>query len=170
MNCDRIEELMPRYIEDALSEDERSAVESHVSSCRRCRESLGAFTELESSLLELKAAVPSWKTTEARLTRGLGIEKRRAFPGSVFNAPFAAGLTFIALGIALFLKGNVLFPAMQSLGWRFADSFNGLTQSLSRLFEEAAGLNPVLLLSTYGFLTLALIWAAGMLVLRFGRK
>jgi anti-sigma factor RsiW len=170
MNCDRIEELIPRYLERDLGEEEERAIASHLASCAQCRRSLETFTELERSLRELEAAVPSWRMAEARLTRGLGLKRRRALPELVFTAPSLAGLSFIVLGIVLFLKASALAFAFRSVGARLAISLDAFTQGFSRLFADVAGLNLGLLLSIYGFLTIALMWGTGMLVLRFGRK
>lgn len=170
MSCSRIEELLVQYIEGDLSAEERRAVDEHLASCAECRGSLETFKSLEESLETLGETVPSWKTAEARFSRRAGIEKRRSIPAFIFNAPLIAGISFVVLGVVLFLKGNVLFPALESLGPRFAASFNGLVQDLSRLFADAADLNVVVLISIYGFLTLALMCGTSAFVFRFGRK
>jgi anti-sigma factor RsiW len=170
MNCSRIEELLAQYLEGDLPADEWRAVDAHVASCAECHASLAAFMSLEESLGSLKETVPSWKTAEARFSRRAGIEKRRSIPALVFSAPFVAGLSFVALGVALFLGGNVIFPAIQSLGPRFAASFDSFARNLSRLFADAAGMNVTVLVAIYGFLTFALMCGTSALVFRFGRK
>jgi predicted anti-sigma-YlaC factor YlaD len=170
MNCNRIEELLAQYLENDLSSDERRSVDAHLASCAECRLSLETFVSLEESLGALKDAVPSWKTAEERFSRRAGLEKRRWIPASVLNAPFVAGLSFVALGVALFMRGNVIFPALRSLGPRFATGFDSFAQSLSRLFADAAEVNVTLLVAIYGFLTFALMCGTSALVFRFGRK
>ena len=170
MNCNRIEELLVQYLEGDLADDERRTVDEHVASCAECRRSLEAFMSLEESLVRLKETVPSWKTAEARFFRRASLERRRWIPAFVFNAPFIAGLSFVALGVVLFLRGNVIFPALQSLGPRFTASFDALVQDLSRLFAEAAGLNVTALVAIYGLLTFALMCGTSAVVFRFGRK
>jgi len=170
MNCSRIEELLVPYLEGDLSADDRRAVDAHVASCADCRASLATFMSLEESLGTLKETIPSWKTAEARFSRRTGLEKRRSVPALVFSAPFVAGLSFVALGVVLFLRGNAIFPAIQSLGPRFAASFNSIVQDLSRLFADAAGMNVTMLVAVYGFLTFALMCGTSALVFRFGRK
>ena len=170
MNCSRIEELLVRYLEGDLADDEWRAVDEHVASCAECRRSLETFISLEESLGALRETVPSWKTVEARFSRRAGLEKRRSIPAFVFNAPVITGLSFVALGVVLFLRGNVLFPALRSLGPRFVVFFDGFVQSLSRLFADAAGLNVTVLIAIYGFLTFALMCGTSALVFRFGRK
>lgn len=170
MNCNRIEELLVQYLEGDLSADEWQTVDAHVASCAECRRSLETFVSLEESLGRLKEAVPSWKAAEARFSRRAGLEKRRSIPELVFNAPFIAGLSFVALGVVLYVRGNMIFPAIQSLGPRFAASFDSLAQSLSRIFADAAGMNVTVLVAIYGLLTFALMCGTSALVFRFGRK
>jgi predicted anti-sigma-YlaC factor YlaD len=170
MNCDLIDESLPRYMENDMSEDERRTIDRHLASCAKCRRSLEVFAALEESLTSLKTAVPSWKTTDERLSRIFEPERGHSIAMRVFNAPLAAGLSFIAFGIVLFWKGNTLFPALRSLGSRFAVSLDTLMQSLSRALAEASGLNPAMLISIYGLLTLALLYGTGLVVLRFARK
>ncbi len=170
MNCSGIEELLVPYLEGDLSADECRAVDAHVASCAECRRSLETFMSIEEALGHLKETVPSWKTAEARFSRRAGLAKRRSLPAFVFNAPFVAGLSFVALGVVLFLRGNVIFPAIQALGPRFAASFDSSVQALSRLFADAAGMNVTMLVAIYGFLTLALMCGTSALVFRFGRK
>lgn len=170
MNCNTIEELLAPYLEGDLPADERRAVDAHLASCAECRRSLDAFLALEDSLGALKETVSPWKAAEARFVRGAGLGRRRSLAASVLNAPVLAGLSFVALGVVLFLRGNVLFPAIRSLGPRFAVSFDSLVRNLSRFFADAAGVNIIVLIAIYGFLTFALMCGTSALVFRFGRK
>ena len=170
MNDDHIEGLIPRYLENELSDDERSMVAAHLALCAECRSSLETFTALEESLAELGAAVPSWKTAEARFTRGHGFEKRRPLASIVFNAPVFLGLSFIAFGIVLFLRGRLILLSLQSLGPRLSTPLTGFEEALSRLFAAAAGADVAVLLSIYVLLALAVLYAGNEIVVGFGRK
>jgi anti-sigma factor RsiW len=170
MSCKRIEELLVHYVEGDLSAEECATVDEHLASCAECRASLETFMALEESLGALRETVPSWKKAEARFSRRAGLPKRRWIPELVFNAPVIAGLSFVVLGVVLFLRGSVLFPAIGSLGPRFAASFDGFVRDLSRLFADAAGLNVIVLVAIYGVLTLALMCGTSAIVFRFGRK
>jgi len=170
MNDNHIEDLIPRYLDDELSDDERSMVAAHLASCAECRSSLETFTALEESLVELRAAVPSWKTAEARFTRSLGFEKRRPLASLVFNAPVLLGLSFVALGIVLFLRGRLILLSLESLGPRLSTPLAGFEGALSRLFAAAAGADIAVLLSIYGLLAFALLYAGNEIVMGFGRK
>ena len=125
---------------------------------------------LEESLAELGAAVPSWKTAEARFTRGHGFEKRRPLASIVFNAPVFLGLSFIAFGIVLFLRGRLILLSLQSLGPRLSTPLTGFEEALSRLFAAAAGADVAVLLSIYVLLALAVLYAGNEIVVGFGRK
>jgi anti-sigma factor RsiW len=71
MKCEEVEELLSPYLEDALSTEEKKALESHLKKCRNCSllfssieetiESLTEFPELDVSerLLNRIYAIPS---------------------------------------------------------------------------------------------------------------
>ena len=73
MKCEKIEELLPPYLEDELSPEEKRAVEKHLKTCENCsmlfsfmqesRESLADFPEFEVSedLLDRLYSIPSKK-------------------------------------------------------------------------------------------------------------
>ena len=73
MKCEKIEELLPPYLEDELSPEEKRAVEKHLKTCENCsmlfsfmeesRESLADFPEMELSedLLDRLYSIPSKK-------------------------------------------------------------------------------------------------------------
>jgi predicted anti-sigma-YlaC factor YlaD len=46
MNCERCEERMSDYLEGALSQAERNAMDAHLRSCLGCRELLAAMSEV----------------------------------------------------------------------------------------------------------------------------
>jgi len=170
MSCHHVEELLPRYLENDLSEDDRSMVEAHLASCAQCRASLETFAALDESLVRLKTVVPSWKTTEARFAGTFGFKERRPFVSLVFNAPVLLGLLFIAFGIVLHIRGRLILSSLDALVPRMTNALAFFGEPLSRLFAAAAGMNIIALLSIYGVLTLVLLYAGGHLVLNFGRK
>jgi anti-sigma factor RsiW len=75
--CERIEELMPGYIDGGLSDVETAEVSSHLSKCASCPEALESFRELESSLSSLKNTLPDPRRVADSLAGRLGLEKRR---------------------------------------------------------------------------------------------
>lgn len=170
MNCRHIEELLPRYLENDLSADDRRGIDEHVASCARCRQSLETFRELEESLGELAASVPSWKAAEAGLARRFGMRPRRSIAAVLESPPFVAGLSFVALGVVLFVRGKLILGAMQSLGPRSSIALDDFARTISGWFAAAAGVDVTLLLVIYGLLTLGLLYWSSRFVLGFGRK
>jgi predicted anti-sigma-YlaC factor YlaD len=50
MNCEKFEELLPLYAEDALSGGDLRTVEDHLAACGACRASLALYEELEAQV------------------------------------------------------------------------------------------------------------------------
>ncbi len=46
MDCDRIAEMMPDYLEGALSHEDASQIEEHIEQCAPCRDTLAVWNEL----------------------------------------------------------------------------------------------------------------------------
>jgi len=170
MNDKHVEELIPRYLDKDLNDDERSMVAAHLASCEACRSSLKTFAALEKSLVELGATVPSWKTAEARFGRRFGFERRKPLASLVFNAPVLLGLSFVALGVVLFLRGRLLLLSIDSLGPRFSVPLAGFVEVFSRWFAAVAGTDLTVLLWIYGLLTLTILYVGSEIVAGFGRK
>ena len=170
MNCDWIEERLPQYLEGDMAPDEQRLMKNHVESCARCRRSLEAFAALEASLVGLKAAVPPWKTAEARFVRAAAFGARRSVASLVLGGPFLTGLMFIALGVVTLLKRDAVRAALESFGDRSAVALDGVGRLGARSFDALAGTNPLILISIYGLLLISLLGASRLLVLRFARK
>ena len=62
--CTEIQELIPWYIEGALSRDEERAVAAHLSECDRCRDDLVATMRLR---LDVRAIVDAAPAVSRRL-------------------------------------------------------------------------------------------------------
>jgi anti-sigma factor RsiW len=169
MSCRHIDEMLPRYLENDLSADDRRGIDEHLASCERCRQSLETFRELEESLGELAASVPSWEAAEAGLARRFGMRPRRPIAAVFISAPFIAGLSFIVLGVALFVRGKLILGAMQPLGPRYSIALDGFTRMISGWFAAVAGVDVTLLLVIYGLLTLGLLYWSSRFVPGFGR-
>ncbi|MDK1032815.1 MAG: zf-HC2 domain-containing protein, partial [Planctomycetia bacterium] len=52
MNCDEIKPLLAGYVDDQLSTVQSAAVEGHVESCGRCRESLQSQRSVQRILIQ----------------------------------------------------------------------------------------------------------------------
>jgi anti-sigma factor RsiW len=170
MNCHEIEELFPRYLDGEVSVGEREEIERHAAACAQCRESLAAFGALERSLAGLRNATPPWERAQARFAERTGLGRTRSIAAFVFDAPFLCGLAFVALGIVLFIRRELLVSGMQVMGVRLADSLNWVSQSLSASLSGLASLDTAVLLSISVVLTALPLVAFGFAVQRFGRN
>src|SRR5262245_51763282 len=61
MDCERIEEMLPAFVEYELTPKDASLVRAHVESCPRCSEALQAFTVMERSLITRRKEVPPFE-------------------------------------------------------------------------------------------------------------
>ena len=75
--CDRIEELLPLYLDGELSLSESAEVDAHVESCAECAAALETYRSLESSLASMPGFMPDPGGVSGAVTRRLGIAKRR---------------------------------------------------------------------------------------------
>src|SRR6476620_11843127 len=72
LSCERCQDSLPWYVADALSDDERAAMERHLASCARCQSALEEWREMALALHRAGEgiAAPSF-TTWARISRQL---------------------------------------------------------------------------------------------------
>ena len=79
MSCGKIEELLPGYVADELSDRERVEVESHLRTCDACTEALEAYEQIESMLLERRDLRPQASPTAAAVVRRVGLRSEPAW-------------------------------------------------------------------------------------------
>jgi hypothetical protein len=72
LSCEQCQDSLPWYVADALSDDERAAMERHLASCARCQSALEEWREVALALHRAGEgiAAPSF-TTWARISRQL---------------------------------------------------------------------------------------------------
>jgi|WetSurMetagenome_2_1015567.scaffolds.fasta_scaffold344112_2 anti-sigma factor RsiW len=105
--CDRIEALLPAYVDGELDAEAKAAVESHLAGCRACAslaaalasvgEALAAFPEIEPTptLTDRLRAVP--RRHRLRIRPVLDVLLRPAFQ------PLIAAATVLAVAFTLFM-------------------------------------------------------------------
>lgn len=58
ITCDIIQDLLPLYEDDVLSEDSRQLVQEHLAGCEKCRQNLGAGSASSVPANEISASKP----------------------------------------------------------------------------------------------------------------
>ena len=68
ITCDIIQDLLPLYEDDVLSEDSRQLVEDHLAGCEKCRQNLGAGSASSVAANEISASKPLKKIKKRMIT------------------------------------------------------------------------------------------------------
>jgi predicted anti-sigma-YlaC factor YlaD len=118
IDCDKVRELIPWYVNKTLTGDEAREVASHLTSCPTCREELAQVVSLSWELRALFARMPAvpervWEKVTARAQ---GISLARIDLGS-----FLLGLS---LGISVTRSGIPKFKSDLRLLGRKVALFN----------------------------------------------
>jgi anti-sigma factor RsiW len=167
MSHRNISELLPWYVNDTLTLEERTAVESEIDGCAECAADVEELTSLRDYMLEKDAAVEG--PSETLLAKTLArITREEHAPRSVgkFWASLAGAGWLLAALPAVAAVAIVAHAAFGPGGW-FAGSTaigsgsgGGVTDQVSNVqFEAPAGPVPVNLpalrnkVSTFGALT-----------------
>jgi len=166
MNCAQIEELLPRYVEDDVSEDERRAVAAHVSDCSACAQALAEYERIEAMLLARHELLPSSRELGKAVVQRLGIG-RRPWWTLLWPVPLpaAASAAMVTIGIVMLVfhnavarwLGGALPEERTTLG--LGEALGALTQSVMAF----AGANQVVVTVLY-FGVFGLIFLTGSLI------
>ena len=81
MECNKIEELLPLYIDGELSAEDAAAVSVHLAGCAGCLQSLETYQALENSLSAMPDILPDPRTVSSKSADQLGLEKQRSIAG-----------------------------------------------------------------------------------------
>ena len=73
MECERLEELLPSFLEGALSQEEKALVESHLAGCPDCRGLLAVLARAQQAL----AGLPELEVSPGLRARLLAIPERK---------------------------------------------------------------------------------------------
>jgi predicted anti-sigma-YlaC factor YlaD len=129
VTCDKIEYLIPAYLEGDLSGEELSRVDSHLGECRLCREELEQFHLLESALVERREEVPAVSHT----IRGVLARTARSWKVLERLVSVPALVTFLFL-----VTGCLLYIYRGSIGSLFARQIP-LMETFTRAAEQIVG-------------------------------
>jgi len=126
MNCEQIAELLPDYLQESLSGEQRKLVEAHLQSCSQCREEVALWQKLalvpeEQPSPELRARFQAMleEFQEGRREhRQVPEQKKRLFSG-LFSGGWlrmpAAGLAWAVLLLVIgFAGGRFMTPQNNS--------------------------------------------------------
>lgn len=112
-DCERMEELLPLYVEGEATADERKLVEEHLDQCEDCREMLPYLQTVSDGLAalpvvpeQMRSRLPTIDERVRQRTkrRGLGLLSLRAPSGALRFAGTAVSTLFIgALALGLWL-------------------------------------------------------------------
>lgn len=171
MNCREIEIILPAFLENDCSAEERAIVESHLGDCPACTALAGEFRLLELALAaRVDEIPPASPTVDAVMTR-IRPRRRRVAIGRYLNVPSLAVLLF-------FLAAGVLYRFRESCGALLARDTNLgaiLTRAAGQMADslvQVSGGDIWVLCSIYGAVTLLILLAMGLSVqhvLRGGR-
>ena len=135
-SCDGIELLLPSYLEDDLSTQERRDVEIHLKSCPACRSLLALLEETSLSL----GSIPDLEPPESLKEKLYRIPDRKRF--SVFLSDFlhrplvqpvmaAASILFILFSI------YTVHPRRQDLNRAIDREFHRGVRAVSQVYAKA---------------------------------
>jgi hypothetical protein len=148
MDCQRAEELLSDYQEDALHALLRSEVEAHLAGCRACRELDRALAEVRQALsafpdLDAPAGLAERAAQAALATRRVPARPALVVPSWVSTA--AAGFALIALGLLLMIVGPAApTRAAERLVGQTVDASQVILERKDRLVEDVRILGVVL--------------------------
>jgi len=74
--CDRVEELLPLYIDGELSAREAEELDAHLAACAGCSRALETYMELESALAAMPGILPDPHAMASGVTDRLGLGSR----------------------------------------------------------------------------------------------
>ncbi len=170
MNCKRLEEMLPAYLEGDLAAEDGAEIERHLASCAGCRLMLAELESLESSLASLKESVPSWKEAEKRFDRRWGRERWRSFGRIFLTAPALGGLAMAAAGALLLTRSGEIASLLEPFGAALSSRSGTIGVVFMRLVDALAALDIVILSTLYGLLALGLMLASMRFAVRWGRR
>ncbi len=130
MKCHEIEVLLPGYALDALTADERAAVEEHLETCASCRQALAEYQTIGEGLAFVPPPVEPPPALRARLVAQIAASP----PRQSWTARLRGLLPRMApaAGAALFL----LLAALNLVLWRRVEQVTQVQQTLMRQNQE----------------------------------
>jgi anti-sigma factor RsiW len=170
MKDGHIEEMLPLYIEGELSDDEKRAVDEHLSSCADCREAMDLYTSLEKALVSFKKERPSPRRTFDAISGRLPLEPAFS-PLSLIRSPVVLGTAAVTLiAIVTIIFHQQMGSALSGLGGLSFDSIARSFEGIPQWLVEISGGNAWLLVLIVAAETLLFSFAMGFAALKITRR
>lgn len=173
MECERIEDLLPLYIDGDLSAEEAAGVTAHLAVCESCEQSLETYRALESSLSTIPGFIPDPRTVASEVADRLGLEKKNSIAGIFRRMSFVWTFSVATAALILLISRFDYVSALISGQESFVDSttrsmdywteaMSGIIAGLSSQVEAIFGGDPwVIVMGMTGFGLV--IFTAGMI-------
>ena len=169
MHCREIENFLPAFLEDDLSEEDSANVRSHVDGCVHCQESLVAYQALEEQLVLRKQEVPNVRAISHAVFRQLGISPWHRALRVALSLPVLSSAALFFAAIFFFTRRESVvrtFSGDYGLGERL--SLYG--QKLSESIVVLAGGDMQVLIGAYVTVALLILLSTSLVVNRFVRS
>jgi anti-sigma factor RsiW len=186
-NCERIEALLPAFVEGGLAADDAAVVRAHVGSCAACGEALAAFTALEATLVSRRDEVPpaasfipdlsALRAPGAAASRGRvdavsGPRRAYAHPRLVWALRGMVSVPGVAI-ILVIWSTLLLYHFRDAVGEALAFSslerLQVLTARISATLLAVSGGDAWTLSAIYGAIALFVLGSTGIITLRYVR-
>lgn len=173
-NCERIEALLPSYVEGGLGAADEAVVRSHIETCDACRASLVTFAMIEESLVSRRAEVPpaeqfmpDFAAARAPVSRA---HPHPRLVGALRTMMSVPGVSIIlVMWSAMFLL-RFRDTVGRAFSWTSLDRLSAFTREVQNVLVGVSGDNPWTLTAIYAALTLALLASTGAITLRYIRQ
>jgi anti-sigma factor RsiW len=169
-SCERIEALLPAFVEGDLAPGEAAAVSAHVESCAACAESLAAFTVLEQSLVSRRTEVPSpaaYLPAVAPVSAPAHSRLIGAFRGLMSLPGVSIMLTMWATLLALSFSPKIAGGVSR---YSSLERWQALADGAVKLLTRGLGDNVWVMIAAYAMLTIVILGSMGSIAYRFVRR
>jgi hypothetical protein len=148
MKCDDLQLNLPVYADDILTDDERAALDAHLSQCPLCRQKLADFHDLRNSLRALaRPEMPAQILNSVKIAVAAEAQTASYKPKSLFSDDFRRWLQMRVMpyGVGTFaslLLGFALLWSLLSAAHQPAENDFAQNESFSRSTVLLANANP----------------------------
>jgi len=170
MNCERVERLLPAFIDGELSSDESAMVQEHISVCQRCAGSYAVYSTLERSLTELKQELPPPESVYTPLLVKLTAARRRSRLRAAFSLQSISAFTLLACSMVLYLYRYAINGLFVRLGDGYTAALRFISEDIPDLIIRAGGGASWALYSIFTFLILLILATAGFALMKFAEE